>query len=714
MIGGSVSKITVEIGGKLAKSLTRSLRSAQTEVSSFSRNVSRTFNDAAMAGRSAFMGVAKSPAWQMSAVAAAGIGAGLVSATRVAIDFKRQMSSVAAKMGNATQAQLSQLGNLAKELGATTKFTASETAAAMDFLAMAGFKTNQILAATPGVLNLAAVGNMELAEAADITSNILGGMGMEVAKTNRLIDVLAKTSTSGNTSVTQLGEAFKSVGPVAKTARASIEDVGASLAVLGDRGIQAEEAGTALRNVFVRLASPPSEAAKALDRLGVSTKDAAGNMRPFQAILGDMNRRMKEMNLGSAEQIELQSDVFGLRALAAGQILQEATATGELAKRIDTVTNSQGAASKMAKTMGDNLGGAFTRLGSAVEGFQLALAGPNSKALQGLVDGLANVVGGATRFLNTFPQIGGVIVGVSAAFVGLVAIAPFLAGFIAVAKSLGGALIAMKVGLVALTGPVGLAIAGVVGIGIALRAAYKKVTWFRDGVNAIWNGIGQTFQGVTSFLGGAWKVFTGILIGDANRARDGVVQAFSGLRQIFSTIFDSIKQTAISAFQGIVSFVRSVPGMLVGVGQAIIDTIINGIKARASALVATVKATFAEVRKLMPFSDAKEGPFKYLTASGKSIVGTLAEGVTIGSPVLTAAFTNAADQTMRAFTGPVPTPVMAAASPGGAATVNLNPTINVNVGGSNANPDDIADTVLRAFQAMLSDAEAGVRAFLND
>ena len=713
MIGGSLSKITVEIGGKLAKSLTSSLRSAQSEVSSFSRNVSRTFNDAAMAGRSAFMGVAKSPAWQMSAVAAAGIGAGLVSATRVAIDFERQMSSVAAKMGNATKAQLNQLGDLAKELGATTKFTAGETAAAMDFLAMAGFKTNDILSATPGVLNLAAVGNMQLAEAADIASNILGGMGLEVAKTNRLIDVLAKTATSGNTSVTQLGAAFKSVGPVAKTAGASIEDVGASLAVLGDRGIQAEEAGTALRNVFVRLASPPSEAAKALDRLGVSTKDAAGNMRPFQAILGDMDRRIKDLNLGSAEQIQLQSDIFGLRALAAGQILQEANATGELSKRIDTVTDSQGAAAKMAKTMGDNLGGAFTRLGSAVEGFQLALAGPNSKVLQGLVDSLANVVGGATKFLNTFPQIGGVVVAVSAAFVGLVAIAPFLAGFIAVAKSLGGALAAAKIGLVAFTGPIGLAIAAIAGIGIALSVAYKKVTWFRDGVNGIWHGIGQVFQGVTNYLGGAWKVFTGILTGDANRAKEGVAQAFGGLRQIFGTIFGAIKQTAVSAFQGIVSFVRSVPGMLAGVGQAIIDTIINGIKARASALVATVRATFSEVRKLMPFSDAKEGPFKYLTASGKSIVGTLAEGVTIGSPVLTAAFSNAADQTMRAFASPVPAPVMAAASPGGR-TVNMNPTINLNMGGSNANPDDIADTVMRAFQVMLSDAEADVRAFLND
>jgi TP901 family phage tail tape measure protein len=814
MIGGAASKITVEIGGKLGASLSSSLKQAQTQVSSFSRNVSRTFNDAALAGKNAFQGVVRNPMWQAGAVAAAGIGAGLVSATRVAIDFEKQMSSVAAKMGDATEEQLTQLGSLAKELGRTTKFTAGETAAAMDFLAMAGFKTNDILSATPGVLNLAAVGNMELAAAADIASNILGGMGLEVSKTGRLIDVLAKTATSGNTSVEQLGNAFKSVGPVARTAGASIEDVGASLAILGDRGIQAEEAGTALRNVFVRLAAPPSEAAKALQRLGVSTKDTAGNMRPFQTILGDVDRRMKELNLGSAEQIELQSDIFGLRALAAGQILQEASATGELADRIKTVTDSQGAASEMAAKMQDNLGGALTRLGSAFEGFQLALAGPNSKVLQGFVDGLAGVIGKVTELMEAFPALSGAVMIAGAAFVGLIAIAPFLASFIAVVKSLSGAvaaaklgaviagwagaagpaLAAIKVGLVALTGPIGWTIAAIAGIGAAFVWAYQNVEWFRNGVNGvmarvaeifaaswagirgmtegfmtwlsgswkmltgiltlnpgriqegfgqafegikqmasswlswmgamlpsglreafggavaaatasferlkgmvlgvaqfIWNnglsqianGIGQAFQGVVAVVQGVWNTIVGIFTGNSQQAVDGVRQAFAGIGGIFSGIanmaqgawnlisssasamgsaivgivqsipgqvasaWESLKQGAISAFQQMVAFIKTVPSMVQGVGQAIIDTIINGIKARAGALVDTVKETFANVRNLMPFSDAKEGPFKHLTASGKAIVTTLARGVREASPQLTRAMDKTAGDAMR-------------------------------------------------------------------
>lgn len=1086
MIGGAAQRITVEIGGKLGASLASSLRAAQTQVSSFSRNASRTFNDAALAGRSAFQGVVRNPMWQAGAVAAAGIGAGLVSATRVAVDFEKQMSSVAAKMGDATEAQLTQLGSLAKELGRTTKFTAGETAAAMDFLAMAGFKTNDILSATPGVLNLAAVGNMELAEAADIASNILGGMGLPVEKTSRLIDVLAKTATNGNTSVAQLGNAFKSVGPIARTAGASIEDVGASLAILGDRGIQAEEAGTALRNVFVRLAAPPTEAAKALQRLGVSTKNSAGDMRPFGDVLGDVDRRMKELNLGSAEQIGLQSDIFGLRALAAGQILQEASATGELATRVRTVTDSQGAAAEMARKMQDNLGGSLTRLGSAAEGFQLALAGPNSKVLQGFVDGLTGAISKVTELMEAFPELSGAVVLAGGAFVGLIAIAPFLASFIAVVKTLGAAVAAMKLGatiagfaglaipaikgigavFALLTGPVGLAVAAIIGIGAGLVWAYQNVEWFRNGVNgamarvreifaasltaikggfegflnyiggawkvlsgiltlnpariqegfgqafggikqmagswlgwmdslwpgvqkgaqsawaglkggassamegvkgafsgavdgikgawtgitswlsSIWssvlgaglqqavNGVVQVFQGLGNSLKGIWNIIVGVFTGNSEQAVAGVRQAFAGLRSIFSGLsnmaqgafgllgaylktvwngirtgaqaawngikagaqmawsailgaaqsalngirsaasavwagvvaiaqgawsaivsavmsipgriagaWQSIKQGAINAFQQMVAFIKTLPDMLKDVGKAIIDTIINGIKSRASALKDTVKATFAEVRKMLPFSDAKEGPFKHLTASGKAIISTLSLGVNQASPLLNRAMHGAADGAMQNLhkateggiagsittsvaANPAPPQLTAAgvpvrsqssvpqyapqperqhpgllqalmpvlgkvmdrfapqakglltlgqtlansaregnilpsleaglgaaarsflpqasefvaplmrglgamqspqmqpalanipapSAPAGvqASTVNMSPTINVNVAGSNSSPDDIADQIMRAFQSILGDSEANVRAFLND
>jgi TP901 family phage tail tape measure protein len=809
MIGGSVSKITVEIGGKLAGSLTRSLRTAQAEVSTFSRNVGRTFNDAALAGRNAFKGVVNNAMWQASAAAAVGIGAGLASSTRVAIQFERSMSSVAAKL-QASAEETTKLGDLAKQLGATTKFTASQAADAMDFLAMAGFKTNDILQATPGILNLAAMSNMDLADAADITSNILGGMGLEVQKTGRLVDVLAKAAVSGNVDVRMMGESFKYAGPVMKQAGVSIEQAAAMMAVLGDSGIQASEAGTGLRGVILRLAAPPKEAADALKTLGVSTADAQGNLKPMPALLAEIGTALNKVE-GTANKAALAEGLFGKLQIASGNVLLESARLGQLDERIRRVADSEGAATEMARKMQDNLAGALTRLGSAVEGFQLALAGPNSKVLQNLVDGLANVVGGATQFLNTFPEVGAVVVGVSAAFVGLVAIAPFVASFISVVSSLKLALTGLSLGatiagwagaigpavagLVAfITGPIGLTIAAIVGIGTALVVAYQKFEWFRNGVNAIWRGIVQVFQGALTYIGGAWKVLVGILTGDAKLAKEGVAQAFSGLRQVFGSIVEGIKtvwsgfasfigglvQRVVGFFQQhgatilavmfpipaailgafgalppgtqsifnqVVAYIRSVPGMLVNVGRAIIDTIINGIKARASALVETVKSTFAEVRKLMPFSDAKEGPFKYLTSSGKAIITTLAHGVGDAAPRLSRAMEIAAGGAMAALAGPAAMPALAlaggpgmtaagvpvrstpvvpnyrsldvptpapSAGRGGMGSMSMRPTVNVNVAGTSSTADDIAQQVMRVFQDMLGEAESSVRAFLND
>ena len=154
-----------------------------------------------------------------------------------------------------------------------------------------------------------------------------------------------------------LGESFKSIAAIAPQAGVSIQDAGAAFAVLGNSGIQASEAGTALRNILLRLSAPPSEAAKAFARLGVSTKDAAGNMRPYEQILKDMDAAMKRLNLGTAEQTELQAAIFGVRAAASGATLQQAAASGQLAEMTDKVTDSQGAASTMAKTMQSGLGG---------------------------------------------------------------------------------------------------------------------------------------------------------------------------------------------------------------------------------------------------------------------------------------------------------------------------------------------------------------------
>jgi TP901 family phage tail tape measure protein len=568
--------------------------------------------------RKAFTNVTSSATWQAAAVGAAAIGAGLVSSVRVAMDFEKSMSAVAAKT-QAGQEDMAKLTELAKDLGRSTQFSAKEVADGMDFLAMAGFKVNDVLTAMPGLLDLAAAGNLDLASTADIVSNILGGMNMEAAETGRVSDVLAKAATSSNVSVGMLGETFKFVAPVAAQAGAGLEDVAAAAGLLGDAGIQGSEAGTGLRSVLLRLAAPPTEAAKALERLGVSTKDASGNMRPFGDILSDVDRSMKDLNLGSAEQIEIQNALFGKTAIASGAILQQAAANGELSAKTKELMESQGAAAAMAEIMNDNLAGAFKRLQSAIEGFQIQLVSGTNPALQGFVDFAANAINVLTDMMERFPLVTGAVVALAAAFVALVALAPFIAAFISVigsikavlaGVSLGavvagwlGAVVPALAGLIAafkgfglavlaiFTGPVGwtvLAIAAVVGMAIAFREPIMNFfSWLGgaigNGLNALW----QWGEPIRKFWAGVWESIKGFATGYFTWLA-GIVSW--GLQAVFAIVYQLLVQPWVNLWNNVLrepvtSMLTWLQGIWNGVSQAFVDRVAKPIGAAWNAVI---------------------------------------------------------------------------------------------------------------------------------
>jgi TP901 family phage tail tape measure protein len=568
--------------------------------------------------RKAFTNVTSSATWQAAAVGAAAIGAGLVSSVRVAMDFEKSMSAVAAKT-QAGQEDMAKLTELAKDLGRSTQFSAKEVADGMDFLAMAGFKVNDILTAMPSLLDLAAAGNLDLASTADIVSNILGGMNMEATETGRVADVLAKAATSSNVSVGMLGETFKFVAPVAAQAGAGLEDVAAAAGLLGDAGIQGSEAGTGLRSVLLRLAAPPTEAAKALERLGVSTKDASGNMRPFGEILADVDHSMKDLNLGSAEQIEIQNALFGKTAIASGAILQQAAANGELSAKTKELMESQGAAAEMAEIMNDNLAGAFKRLQSAIEGFQIQLVSGTNPALQGFVDFAANAINVLTDMMERFPLVTGAVVALAAAFVALVALAPFIAAFISVigsikavlaGVSLGavvagwlGAVVPALAGLIAafkgfglavlaiFTGPVGwtvLAIAAVVGMAIAFREPIMNFfSWLGgaigNGLNALW----QWGEPIRQFWAGVWESIKGFATGYFTWLA-GIVSW--GLQAVFAIVYQLLVQPWVNLWNNVLrepvtSMLTWLQGIWNGVSQAFVDRVAKPIGAAWNAVI---------------------------------------------------------------------------------------------------------------------------------
>ena len=303
------------------------------------------------------------------------------------LSFEQGMNKVAAVSG-ATEAEMASLTAIAKDLGATTSFSAAQAAEGLGFLAQAGFDATEAGRALPGVLQLAAAGGIQLAEAADIATNVLAGYGLEVDQLARVNDVLAKASSSANTDVLQLGQAFKFAGPVASSAGVSFETSGAAMALMGNAGIQAEMAGTALRGAITKLVNPSGEAAAAIAELEISVTDATGRLLPFDQII---------------EQLEPHADktgkimkIFGQRAGPAMSALisQGADALREMTTALE---QSGGTAQEIADKKLAGLTGAWTRLQSATEGVFIEIGSRLSPVLERLAALLTDRVLPAVR-----------------------------------------------------------------------------------------------------------------------------------------------------------------------------------------------------------------------------------------------------------------------------------------------------------------------------
>ena len=279
--------------------------------------------------------------------------------------------------------EMARLKDQAAELGKSTRFSATQAADAMRFLGMAGFSTASIMESLPGTLDLAAAGQLDLAEAADIASNILTGMGLAASDMARVSDVLAAAASRSNTSVNQLGEAMKYVAPVAAAAGTSLEEATAAIGALSDAGIQADMAGTSLRGILSSLANA-AKAAK-LEALGVQTKDATGNMLPLVDILDQLRGRLD--GLGSADKLARISEIFDARQAAGIAALVNDEQIAKIRRLTGELQNSQGEAKRMATTMESGVGGAMRRAQAAMQAVGNAvfetIRGPMMTALNG-------------------------------------------------------------------------------------------------------------------------------------------------------------------------------------------------------------------------------------------------------------------------------------------------------------------------------------------
>lgn len=306
------------------------------------------------------------------------------------MSFEQGMAQVQAVSG-ANAEQMDLLTAKAKEMGATTKFSASESAEAYNYMAMAGWGVEDMLNGIEGIMSLAAASGADLATTSDIVTDALTAMGYQAGDAGQLADVMAAASSNANTNVEMMGQTFQYAAPIIGALGYNMEDAAVQIGLMANAGIKGTKAGTALRSILSRLSAPPSECAKAMDELGISLTDSEGNMKSLDEVMGDLREAFAGLDetqaTANAKAIAGQEAMSGLLAIVNA-------APADYDKLTNAVRNSEGAASSMADTMNDTVEGQLTLLKSQIEGVQIQIYERLVPALRTGIDKISEAISG--------------------------------------------------------------------------------------------------------------------------------------------------------------------------------------------------------------------------------------------------------------------------------------------------------------------------------
>ena len=336
----------------------------------------------------------KNPILQVGAVL--GISVGLKDTIDTYKDFEAAMSQVKAVSG-ATGSEFDKLTAKAKEMGATTKFTATQSAEAFNYMAMAGWDSQQMLDGIEGILNLAAASGEDLGTTSDIVTDALTAFGLKAGDAAHFSDVLAQSAASANTNVSMMGESFKYVAPIAGAMKYSVEDTSLALGLMANASVKGSMAGTSLKTALANMAAPTDKMATAMKKYGISLTDSNGNMKTLKGALD--NLRSSLGGLSETEKTAAASTIFGKEAMSGMLAIINATES-DYNKLADSINNADGAASRMSDTMLDNLEGSITLLQSAMDGVKISFGERLSPYVRGIADWLTDQMPNIEQGLN--------------------------------------------------------------------------------------------------------------------------------------------------------------------------------------------------------------------------------------------------------------------------------------------------------------------------
>ena len=637
-VGSAVGYLDLDISGFLS-----GLQSAQSQANTASKNIATTIgNNLQSAGKS--MTSAGSTLTKTVTTPVLGLG---TAAVKVTSDFESAMSKVSAISG-ATGGDLDALNKKAQEMGAKTKFSATESAEAFTYMAMAGWKTEDMLSGIDGIMNLAAADGLDLATTSDIVTDALTAFGLSASDSGHFADVLAKASSNANTNVSMLGESFKYAAPVAGALGYSAEDTAIALGLMANAGIKGSQGGTALRGSLTRLIKPTDDAAALMEQYGLSMTNADGSMKSLGEVMNML--RDKLGGLTEAEQAQVAAQIFGQEAMS-GMLAIINASDSDYAKLTDAIYDADGAAQQMADTMLDNLSGQLTLLKSALEGLAIQFGEILMPYIKQFVTWLQNLT---QKLQELTPEQKEQVVKWAAI---AAAIGPVLMVLGKLTTSVGsiittfgkipGALVKAKSAFTAVSAAIGgisapvVAVVAVIGVLIAAFAnLWKTNEEFRNKMTAIWdsikskfesfaqgivdrlNALGFDFENFGEVVKAIWDGFCSLLapifegvfnqvsviLGSVLDALTGIFdvfigiftgnwdQAWQGVKEIFGAVWDLIKGTFESwamAFKGIADTVLGWFGTTwdetwTNIKQFFVD-IWNGITSFFSNVISSIK-----------------------------------------------------------------------------------------------------------------------------
>ncbi len=535
----------------------------------------------------------------------AGVTALGTAAVSTAANFESSMSQVQATMGITKDAMstvngesvntMDTLSALAKKMGSETAFSASECAEALNYLALAGYDTQQMCDTLPTVLNLAAAGDIDLAAASDMVTDAMSALGMGVDEAGTMVDQMAKTASTTNTSVAQLGEGILTIGATAKTVKGGTAELNTALGILANNGIKGAEGGTHLRNVILSLQNPTDKAAACMEQLGLDVYDSEGNMRSLNDILGDLNTSMDGMT--AAEKSNIIGQIFNKTDLSSVNALLANTGTtwDDLQQ---SIIDSGGAAQQMADTQLDNLQGQITILKSALEGLAISfgeLLMPAIKMIVGwvqqFVDWLNGMDEGTKKVITTVALLAAalgpvlIVIGKVVSAVGtIMTIVPKVAGVINTVKTAFAAL-----NTTMLANPIGIIIAAITALVAAFIYLWNTNEDFRQFWINLWENVKEVaiavWEAIKNFLSAAWEAISSTAQAVWNGIKDFFSGLWEGIKMIFTTVVEAIKTVVTTYFNIYKTIITTVLNAI----KTVFTTVWNGIKTVVTTVVTAIQ-----------------------------------------------------------------------------------------------------------------------------